>query len=64
VEQAAEDYQQRYYGAAQFQVVFQSSSTDQMTRQERDEIFNTLMEPAVPVIRQLDTTLKSLKSGA
>src|SRR3954469_24960483 len=63
VEQAAEDYQQRYYGAAQFQVVFQASGSEQLTREQRDEIFTTLMEPAVPVIRQLDTTLKSLKSG-
>ena len=63
VEEAAEDYQQRYYGAAQFQVVFQSSSSEQMTREQRDEVFTTLMQPAVPVIRQLDTTLKTLKSG-
>jgi len=64
VEQAAEDYQQRYYGAAQFQVVFKYSSSDQMSQSDRDDIFCTLMEPAVPVIRQLDTTLKTLKSGA
>jgi hypothetical protein len=63
VEQAAEDYQQRYYGAAQFQVVFQATSSDQLSREERDEIFCTLMGPAIPVIRQLDTTLKTLKSG-
>ncbi len=64
VEQAAEDYQQRYYGAAQFQVVFQATSSDQMTREQRDDVFTTLMAPAVPIIRQLDTTLKTLKSGA
>jgi hypothetical protein len=63
VEEAAEDYQQRYYGAAQFQVVFQYPSSEPMTQDQRDEIFTTLMEPAVPVIRQLDTTLKTLKSG-
>jgi hypothetical protein len=40
VEQAAEDYQQRYYGAAQFQVVFRSPSGDDITRERRDEIFN------------------------
>jgi len=44
-------------------VVFQSSSSEQMTREQRDEVFTTLMQPAVPVIRQLDTTLKTLKSG-
>jgi len=66
VEEAAEDYQQRYYGAAQFQVVFQSSGNEQMTREQRDEVFTTLMQPAVQkrVISQLDTTLKTLKSGA
>ena len=63
VEQAAEDYQQRYYGAAQFQVVFQEGSSDPMTREQRDEIFTTLMTPAVPIIRQLDTTLKTLKDS-
>jgi uncharacterized protein DUF3485 len=57
VEEAAEDYQQRYYGAAQFQVVFQGLSNDQLSEPERDEIFTTLMEPAVAVIRQLNTTL-------
>ncbi|HEX3356935.1 MAG TPA: hypothetical protein VHS31_08190 [Tepidisphaeraceae bacterium] len=64
VDLAAEDYQQRYYGAAQFQLVFQGSSSDQMSQQERDEIFTTLMEPVVPVIHTLNTTLTSLKSGA
>jgi hypothetical protein len=63
VEEAAEDYQQRYYGAAQFQVVFQSASSDQMSREERDEIFSTLMEPAVPVINTLKTTLTTLKTS-
>jgi len=63
VEQAAEDYQQRYYGAAQFQVVFTEPSNEPMTRAEHDEIFTTLMTPAVPIIRQLDTTLKTLKDS-
>jgi hypothetical protein len=62
VEEAAEDYQQRYYGAAQFQVVFQSLSNDALPQEQRDEIFTTLMEPALPVIKQLNTTLKP--SGA
>jgi hypothetical protein len=62
VEEAAEDYQQRYYGAAQFQVVFQSLSNDALPQEQRDQIFTTLMEPALPVIKQLNTTLKP--SGA
>jgi len=53
VKAAAEDYQQRYYGAAQFQVVFHGLSELDLKQDERDEIFKTLMEPAVPVIEQL-----------
>jgi hypothetical protein len=49
VGKAAEDYQQRYYGAAQFQVLMNAD----LPQQERDEIFTTLMEPCVPVIRTL-----------
>jgi hypothetical protein len=49
VEKAAEDYQQRYYGAAQFQVLMNAD----LPQQERDEIFRTLMEPCEPVIRTL-----------
>ncbi len=55
VRDAAEDYQQRYYGAAQFQVVFQGLSSTDLSRAERDDIFRTLIEPTIPVI----TTLSS-----
>ena len=54
VEQAAEDYQQRYYGAAQFQVVFHGqASAEPRSRQERDEIFATLMGPNIKLIETL-----------
>ncbi|MEA2710775.1 MAG: hypothetical protein QOF78_3376 [Phycisphaerales bacterium] len=53
VEQAAEDYEQRYYGAAQFQVVFQSQGSAERSREERDEIFATLMGPNIPLIETL-----------
>ena len=54
VKAAAEDYQQRYYGAAQFQLQFSSRVNGDLPRRERDEIFTTLMEQAVPVIEQLN----------
>src|SRR5688572_4552733 len=53
IEEAAEDYQQRYYGAAQFQVVFQSQGSAQRSREERDEIFATLMAPNIQLIETL-----------
>jgi hypothetical protein len=53
VEEAAEDYQQRYYGAAQFQVVFQSEGSAERSREERDEIFATLMGPNIQLIETL-----------
>src|SRR3954454_25165888 len=56
VQAAAEDYQQRYYGAAQFQVVFNNLVNQDLSQDERDRIFQTLMEPAVPVIQQLLAT--------
>jgi hypothetical protein len=55
VRDAAEDYQQRYYGAAQFQVVFQGLSSADLPRSERDEIFRTLIEPTIPVIKTLSS---------
>jgi hypothetical protein len=55
VRDAAEDYQQRYYGAAQFQVVFQGLSGADLPRSERDEIFRTLIEPTIPVIKTLSS---------
>src|SRR5204862_7966128 len=53
VKAAAEDYQQRYYGAAQFKVGFSDTDGD-LPKSERDEIFTTLMEKAAPVIEQLN----------
>jgi hypothetical protein len=53
VEQAAEDYQQRYFGAAQFQVVFQSDGSAEPSREERDEMFATLMGPNIQLIETL-----------
>jgi hypothetical protein len=56
VRKAAEDYQRRYFGAAQFQVLiaqFQVLMNADLSQQERDEIFTTLMQPCVPVIRTL-----------
>ena len=55
VETAAEDYRQRYYGAAQFQVVFDSLSSNDITAAERDEIFATLMAPNLTLIQTLTT---------
>jgi hypothetical protein len=55
VRDAAEDYQQRYYGAAQFQVVFQGLSSADLPRAERDDIFRTLIEPTIPVIKTLSS---------
>jgi hypothetical protein len=54
IKQAAQDYQQRYYGAAQFQVVFSGPVNGDLEQSERDEIFKTLMEPAIPVITVLN----------
>ena len=56
VEQADEDYQQRYYGAAQFQVVFQQQQgqgSAEGTRAERDAVFATLMAPNIQLIETL-----------
>jgi hypothetical protein len=60
LEKAADDYQQRYYGAAQFQVVFDSLSSQESADQgeaERDEIFETLM-------RSCATAIEVLKAGS
>ena len=53
IEQAAEDYQQRYYGAAQFQVVFHGSASTDRTREERDAMFAELIGPNLQVIETL-----------
>ena len=55
VEQAAEDYQQRYYGAAQFQVVFSGLASADRSREERDEIFATLIGPNLKLIETLSS---------
>ena len=55
VKAAAEDYQKRYYGAAQFQVVFRAPALADLTRAQRDEIFTTLITPTIPVIKLLST---------
>src|SRR4030095_2767441 len=60
VEEAAEDYQQRYYGAAQFQVVFQSEGSAERSREERDEIFATLMGPNIQLIETLTSGVLKL----
>jgi hypothetical protein len=52
VQQAAEDYQQRYFGAAQVQVVFTGPSAE-LSESERDEIFSTLLRPAMGAIETL-----------
>lgn len=53
VADAAEDYQQRYYGAAQFQVVFTSLVSDDLSQAEHDQIFATLMAPNLTLIKTL-----------
>lgn len=52
---SAEDYQQRYYGAAQFQVVFVLSLAEpsQAAREQRDQIFSELIAPCLGVIDTL-----------
>ena len=49
VDKAAQDYRRRFFGAAQFQLVMDAD----LSQPERDEIFKTLMEPCVPVIKTL-----------
>jgi hypothetical protein len=48
---ASEDYQQRYYGAAQFQVVMSA----EIPQADRDRIFQTLMAPNLEVVRTLES---------
>jgi hypothetical protein len=49
VDRAAEDYQRRFFGAAQFQLVMDAD----LPESERDAIFGTIMGPCVPVINTL-----------
>ncbi|HEY0008374.1 MAG TPA: hypothetical protein VGB55_06600 [Tepidisphaeraceae bacterium] len=53
INESAEDYQQRYYGAAQFQVVFAGALAEAGSRGERDKIFAELMNPCLGVIQTL-----------
>jgi hypothetical protein len=53
--EAAEDYEYRYYGAAQFQVVFDSLAGQELKTSERDEIFLTVMRSCFDAV----ITLKS-----
>lgn len=53
VRDASETYTIRAYGAAQFQVVFSGLISADMHRPERDEVFTSLMQPVLPVIRAL-----------
>jgi hypothetical protein len=53
LEEAADDYQQRYYGAAQFQVVFDSIKGQGPSSEQRDETYQTLMTEIAPAIRAL-----------
>ena len=53
VEQAAEDYQQRYYGAAQFQVVFYGLVSADLSRDERDAMFAELIGPNLKLLETL-----------
>jgi Protein of unknown function (DUF3485) len=47
---SGEDYQRRYYGAAEFQLV----TGPRMTRQERDQAFLDLLSPNEKLIRTLE----------
>ncbi|MDP9174824.1 MAG: EpsI family protein [Planctomycetota bacterium] len=50
VYKSGEDYQRRYYGAAEFQMV----SSAPMTRDQRDQAFVDLLTPIEDVIRKLE----------
>jgi hypothetical protein len=64
VKASAEDYQQRYYGAAQVQVVFNSIDGPGLSVEEKDEIFRTLIRKTLPAIKAvLDTTPVSRTLG-
>jgi hypothetical protein len=62
IEQAAEDYQQRYYGAAQFQVVFDCDASAEPPSERRDEIFATLIGPNLKLIDTLAASSSSATS--
>lgn len=49
VQEAAADYTQRFYGAAQIQLVFDAMSTEQ----RRDQVFNAFIAANMPVIETI-----------
>lgn len=53
LEEAAEDRQRRYFGAAQFQVVFASLEGEERGERERDETFVSLVRASWPAIEAL-----------
>jgi hypothetical protein len=53
VNKAAEDYQRRHFGAAQFQFVFQAADPD-LPRETRDQIFATLMAVNLDILKVLN----------
>ncbi len=53
LEEAAEDYLQRYYGAAQIQLVFDSLAGQELPAAERDQVFSTLMRYCAPAIEMV-----------
>lgn len=55
LEEAAEDYRRRYFGAAQVQVVFASLAGQEPSEAERDEVFSTLMQASRPAIEVLQS---------
>lgn len=55
LEEAAEDYRRRYFGAAQVQVVFASLAGQEPGEAERDEVFSTLMQASRPAIEVLQS---------
>jgi hypothetical protein len=69
VKASAEDYQQRYYGAAQVQVVFNTIDAPPPGKeaeevQKRDEIFKILISRTLPAVKAvLDTTPVSRTLG-
>jgi hypothetical protein len=53
VNKAAEDYQRRHFGAAQFQFVFPAADPD-LPRDTRDQIFAILMGGNMDVLKALN----------
>lgn len=67
LEKAAEDYVQRYYGAAQVQLVFDSLAGQDLSESERDMVFSTLMRDcaaAIEVVKSSDHAGAAFSSAA